>query len=147
MSAWPPICIHSVGLEEKQPYLAHDFGNWGPECEGSDCLERPLVREGVWWFFRNPERLLRPGEQFKIVVPKVSLGEAHRICKDRVSARVHNKVPRIDAPKGENFDFDLKTGCMWFLAIDNPDHPHGCYPVIHPGEWNQNNVFVIVLPA
>lgn len=145
MSMWPLIFLHTTGLEKKRPLLARSLGNWGPESEGSDCLKHPLKRNGKWWVFENPERLLTPGELFKIVVPEVTLDEAHRIHKARVAAGVHESEPRTDAPEGENFDFDHAAGCMWFLADGNPDIVHGGYPTFRGGKWDRNSVFVLVL--
>lgn len=147
MTVCQPICLSDIGLKNKLPYLAHSLGNWGPESEGSECLEHPFEHDGEWWVFNRPTRVLIIGEQFKIVVPKITLEEAHLIHRTRVDAGVHESELRMDAPEGENFDFDPKTECMWFLANDNPNGAEDGYPTFRAGKWNRNSVFTLVLQA
>jgi len=139
---WPDIAIGAVGIEEKQPYLAHSRGDWGPENDGT---LHPLTKTGHWWVFKNPDKVLAEGEQFKILVKDVSPEEARGIHDARVRGGVHVGGPRTDNPL-ENFDYDPNTRCMWFLAHDDPDSVGGGYPSIRVGKWNRNSVFARVLP-
>ena len=143
MGKWPDIGMSVIGLEDKKPCLAHSNGGWGPENKDSDWDSLPLVREGDRWVFKHPEKVLQEGEQFKILVEDISPEEARDIHRARVNAGVHIGGPRTDNLI-EDFDYDPKTQCMWFLADDDPDGPNGGYPIIRGSLWNRNNVLVRV---
>jgi len=142
---WPSIRISATGIGNKQPYLAHTRGNWGPENAGSDYKRHPLERIGDEWVLTNPESVLLVGEQFKILIEGVTREEAVTIHEARIADSSHVGGPRIDCD--EDYDFDAAQGTMWFLANDDPDSSQGGYPSVRIGKWNRNSLFAQALPA
>ena len=117
------------GLEQLSVFVAHELGDWGPEHPGSDyhqhCLTRQLGTDNILAIEND---FLKPREEFKLVVPGVSVEEAVVIYERRLAARVH---------RGLRFDYDRQARCLWLLADG--------YDVVRLGEWNQNNI--VPLPA
>ncbi|MCH7597659.1 hypothetical protein IID27_01280 [Patescibacteria group bacterium] len=119
------IQISSGGLKNKKTYAAHAMGNWGPEQENSDHLQHPLTlsEDGLW--LTCDGSFLEDHEEYKIVVPVKDGLEAKRIYGER---RVQGKHVNT------RFDFDTDHNTFWLLAQS--------HPVVRPGEWNQNNIYV-----
>ena len=119
----PFIRISAYGqLAEKDVYIAHARGHWGPERDG-DYLKNQMHR-GRGLFVLSPT-FLKEGEQFKIIVPVTNEREARRIYLQRMGHGYH---------VGKRFDFDSTHKTLWLLAEN--------YPIIRPEQWNQNNVCV-----
>ena len=118
------ITTSIVGLERLSVFVAHELGGWGPESPKSDyhkhCLVRQLGKDGVLTITND---FLKPREEFKLVVPGLSIVEAVVIYEQRLAARVH---------RGMRFDYDRKSRCLWLLADG--------YDVVRLDEWNQNNI-------
>lgn len=125
MSKTSIIRVSSVGLENKEVYIAHDKGNWGPEQEDSDYLEHPLKLSKDKLRFICDGCFLKNGEEFKIIIPVKDELEAKQIFGERMTKGAHVNT---------RFDFDANHNTFWLLAES--------HPVIRPGEWNQNNVYV-----
>jgi len=132
------IHVSAVGIVGKKVYLAHSKGNWGPEHKGSDCLLHQFTfsPETNEFILSVPKKLVL-GEEFKIVIPFASgedttkMAFAERIeetAKIAFAERIAKKVH-----VGQRFDFDTQHKNFWLLASN--------FPVVRPGEWNQNNVF------
>ena len=118
------IVVSAIGLLAEPLYIAHEFGNWGPEMNGSDHLEHPMaLSEDEKWFICDGD-FLDIGEEFKIVAPNTNHDEAVHIYGLRVSGKVHVNI---------RLDYDLKHEAFWLLAES--------HSVIRPEKWNQNNVY------
>lgn len=122
----PLIMISSIALESHRVFLAHQYGNWGPEQPDSDHQQHVLEHDtdtGVLYI--DPRQILQPGEEFKLLVPVEGEEEARMIFGKRFGAGVM---------VSERFDYDQSHCTLWFLTPN--------YPVVRPMAWNQNNVYV-----
>jgi hypothetical protein len=118
------IQVMVTGLIEKQPYVAHEKGNWGPGQKGSDWEKHPMKLSADGLFFECDGSFLERGEEFKIVVRVKSAIEAIKIYEARVGHHAHVNY---------RFDYDRKNKTFWLLAL--------YHPVIRPNEWDQNNLY------
>lgn len=114
------IEVHARGLEERSVYVAHERGNWGPESKENDYQTHKMILVGS--HFVLDSSFLDTDEEFKLVVPEISLDEAYGIYAVRQgSVHVNNRM-----------DYDQKQKAFWLLAES--------HPVVRPEKWNQNNV-------
>ena len=116
------ITVRCNGLYNHSVFVAHEFGNWGPENNG-DYKQHQLTPDNSGNLTIDGS-FLKEKEEFKLVVPCSDAEEANAIFVDRVRANIHI---------GDRFDYDSNTRCFWLLA-DSLD-------VVRPGEWDQNNVY------
>lgn len=124
----PPlqIRVRALGLEQCRAYIAHEFGKWGPEIEGSDFKKHPLRLSGDDLVCDG--NFLKPNEEFKIVIPSLSEEEAHDVHVARCEALARETGAGVMV----HFDYDRERG-TYKLTADS-------HPVIRPGQWNANNV-------
>lgn len=123
------VSISAVGLSEFSIFIAHERGNWGPEHVGSDYRNNQLqLNQNKDRLVFDPKEILQPREQFKLIVPNISLGIAYGVYAKRMEAGVH---------VGDRMDYDMNTQTFWLLA-----DPTDTCKVVALGQWNQNNIWI-----
>lgn len=120
--------MRALGVAAYTAYVAHELGKWGPECRDSDFEKHPLKFSGDKLFCDGS--FLKPNEEFKIVIFGLTQDEAY----DVHVARCQALAKATGAEVMVRFDYDEARKAYWLTADS--------HPVLRPGQWNANNVFV-----
>lgn len=132
------IQTSSIGLLRLSSgvYLAsEELNNW---CQG-DCdfsLQPKLIPSSDQAHFElDGSTLLRPSQEFKLIIPYLGAEQAAQLYAARMDAqrKTYDSI-HVD----RRFDYDTHTGHFWLLATS--------HPVVRKGSWNQNNIYRGVLP-
>ena len=120
------IRISNGGLEDKDVYLAHQRGNWGPEIPWSDCKSHRFEPLPGGDELVCSSSFLHVGEEFKIVI----LG----FDNEEEAREAHHRRAEVEqaAEHTEEFYWDEHQKALWLLVPG--------FDVVGKSPY-QNNVF------
>jgi len=119
------IVTSAVGLpiNGRKVFVANMSNNW---CQGvfDFSTQQPLTLTKDKDWLELTSHTLKPGEEFKLIVPYFGAKAASEAYAKRQDVGVHI---------GLRYDYDTNTGHFWLLAKS--------HKVVRPGSWDQNNVY------